>query len=194
LDEIIRQQLQKKREALLQTIRVQQYAEQHILRPLSLYQHLQETYPACTLKYLAANMDVDFDAFCEAVKQVLPPEQKNLAEAIINSKQLPAQEELELNFPSQRELRYSPSHSPQLYEENAALALETAIEGLKIAEQPVLLFYNVYTPVLQINLTIARKEADQIFEPHNDVTLLALDNSWLIFRSLEDEWYWLHKN
>lgn len=63
------------------------------------------------------------------------------------------------------------------------------ITELKLSNQAVYLFYVRMSPVIKINLyDLVNMKTESFLPDLEDVAIMALDGSWLIFKSLEGEW------
>jgi hypothetical protein len=98
-------------------------------------------------------------------------------------------------FPSSLLLRYMPALTTHVaWETDSALMLSQAAKTLTIpSEEEVYFFYTRFTPVLRLPFSsIGLLREEEIMNPE-DLCIMALDGSWLIFRSLENEWTWGYK-
>ncbi len=96
------------------------------------------------------------------------------------------------HYPSVRLLRYLPALTHQMkYRDQVSVILDLATKTLDIKpEEEVYLFFNQYSPVLILPFSSIRSlPLDDMMEMQ-DMSIMALDYSWLIFRSLEYEWTW----
>jgi hypothetical protein len=58
-----------------------------------------------------------------------------------------------------------------------------------LSSQPIYLFFVRMSPVIKIDLLdLASIATNDIIPDHEDTAIMALDGSWLIFKSLEQEW------
>ncbi len=95
-------------------------------------------------------------------------------------------------FPGILALRYMPSlthHVP--YETYTKTILAQAATTLNIpADEEVYFFYTRFTPVIRLPFSsIGLLQEEEIMIPEN-LCIMPIDCSWLIFRSLEYEWTW----
>jgi len=111
---------------------------------------------------------------------------------LIQSPVLPAHQKMEKIFPSRQKLRYLPGKGPLKSESEPAKMIENALEELSISlDEECMICYSIYTPVITMPVREVLKCCATLFEPPENVAVLAKNYSWLIFRSLEEEWIWL---
>lgn len=99
-------------------------------------------------------------------------------------------EMLYLKYPSILPLRYLPASSTIIHEKgNLKIILKAIIDENELKNQVIFLFYVRMSPVIKINLTdLLQLNLEEILPEHEDVAVMAIDGSWLIFKSLEGEW------
>ncbi len=99
-------------------------------------------------------------------------------------------EMLYLKYPSTLQLRYLPASSTIIKEEyDLKKILKAIIDENNLKSQVIFLFYVRMSPVIKINLTdLLQLNLEEILPEHEDVAVMAIDGSWLIFKSLEGEW------
>ncbi|WP_439504685.1 hypothetical protein [Sediminibacterium sp.] len=99
-------------------------------------------------------------------------------------------EMLYLKYPSTLQLRYLPASSTIIKEEyDLKKILKAIIDENNLKSQLIFLFYVRMSPVIKINLTdLLQLNLEEILPEHEDVAVMAIDGSWLIFKSLEGEW------
>ncbi len=99
-------------------------------------------------------------------------------------------EMLYLKYPSILPLRYLPANSTVIREEaNLKIHLKAIVDTNELKNQVIFLFYVRMSPVIKINLTdLLQLNLEEILPEHEDVAVMAIDGSWLIFKSLEGEW------
>lgn len=80
-------------------------------------------------------------------------------------------------------------------ERDTSLMVAKAVQILKIpAREEVYFFYTRFPPVLRLPFSsVGLLKEDEIMTPE-DLCIMPIDSSWLIFRSLENEWTWGVKN
>lgn len=190
-----RNNIREKRSQLQELTKIRAYCDQHLNPWLQIYDQLLENQVQPTILYLAANLESDPALFLKAVEEQLNAHQKHLLERVITEDKLPVHQQLEEEYPSQQMLRYMPvnGEGELIYEEHPHSALQQAIRELGIENQHCMVFYPVYTPVMEMTLNEVLSTSAIIFEPMTDVCVVAKDFSWLIFRSLESDWAWLKK-
>jgi len=95
-------------------------------------------------------------------------------------------------FPGHLPLRYMPALPHHIsYETDGAAVFAKAAATLHIsAETEVYFFYTRFTPVIRLPFSsIGLLREEEIMVPE-DICVMPVDFSWLIFRSLEYEWTW----
>lgn len=99
-------------------------------------------------------------------------------------------EMLYLKYPSTLQLRYLPTSSTTIKEEyDLKKIIKAIIDENNLKSQVIFLFYVRMSPVIKINLTdLLQLNLEEILPEHEDVAVMAIDGSWLIFKSLEGEW------
>ena len=99
-------------------------------------------------------------------------------------------EMLYLKYPSTLQLRYLPASSTTIKEEyDLKKIIKAIIDENNLKSQVIFLFYVRMSPVIKINLTdLLQLNLEEILPEHEDVAVMAIDGSWLIFKSLEGEW------
>ncbi len=99
-------------------------------------------------------------------------------------------EMLYLKYPSTLQLRYLPASSTIIKEEyDLKKIIKAIIDENNLKSQVIFLFYVRMSPVIKINLTdLLQLNLEEILPEHEDVAVMAIDGSWLIFKSLEGEW------
>lgn len=94
------------------------------------------------------------------------------------------------NYPSILPLRYLPNLEkwPTNISDNGA-TLKEIIAKLNLSSQPIYLFFVRMSPVIKMDLfDLASIASNDIMPDHEDTTIMAIDGSWVIFKSLEQEW------
>jgi hypothetical protein len=112
--------------------------------------------------------------------------------AIITPDSYLVHSKMEELYPSQLQIRYLPSLPHHMkYEYDVAQMLAQAAKTLAINEEDeVYIFYTRFTPVIRLPFSlISLLHEQEIMVPEN-LCIMPLDYSWLIFRSLEYEWTW----
>lgn len=99
-------------------------------------------------------------------------------------------------YPSLLPLRYLPSFEIIQTEVYDSVTILKAIIGKnRLNNQAVFLFYVRMSPVIKMELfDILASETQEILPEHEDVVIMALDGSWLIYKSLEQEWLFEKSN
>lgn len=99
-------------------------------------------------------------------------------------------------YPSSLSMRYMPALPfHEAFKRDTAYMLARAADNLAITgNDEVYLFYTRFSPVLRLPFSsIGLLKEEEIMTPE-DLCIMPIDGSWLIFRSLENEWVWGHKN
>ncbi len=159
----------------------------HLTPWLRIYDEIVHAGIQPDVKYLAAAFDHDPELVLQAVEEQLNASQNHLLEKIIQEKSLPVHGKLDDYYPTVNPIRYL-LDGKSFISEDVLPPLKKCIEDLQITETGCMVLYPVYTPVMELEFSDILTAYDQIFEPMTDVCLIALDYSWIIFRSLEDEW------
>lgn len=94
------------------------------------------------------------------------------------------------NYPSSLLLRYLPKLGkwPTNCSDNGA-TLKEIMAKLNLSNQPIYLFFVRMSPVVKMELfDLASIVSNDIIPDHEDTAIMAIDGSWVIFKSLEQEW------
>lgn len=94
------------------------------------------------------------------------------------------------NYPSSLPLRYLPRLEKWLTNrsDNGATFKEI-LAKLNLSNQTIYLFFVRMSPVIKMDLfDLALIASNDILPDHEDMAIMAIDGSWLIFKSLEQEW------
>lgn len=94
------------------------------------------------------------------------------------------------NYPSSLPLRYLPKLEkwPTNCSDNGATLKEITAK-LNLSNQPIYLFFVRMSPVVKMELyDLASIASNDIMPYHEDTAIMAIDGSWVIFKSLEQEW------
>jgi hypothetical protein len=99
-------------------------------------------------------------------------------------------------YPSTLPLRYLPSSEiVQTETSDTTTILKTMINENGLNNQDVYLFYIRMSPVIKMELyDIFALSTQEILPDHEDVAIMALDGSWLIYKSIEQEWLFEKSN
>ncbi|MBT9483934.1 hypothetical protein [Sediminibacterium sp.] len=98
------------------------------------------------------------------------------------------------NYPSSLPLRYLPKLEkwPINSSDNGA-TLKEIIAKLNMSNQPIYLFFVRMSPVIKMDLfDLALIASNDIMPDQEDTAIMAIDGSWVIFKSLEQEWVFGH--
>jgi len=98
------------------------------------------------------------------------------------------------NYPSSLPLRYLPKLEkwPINCSDNGETLKEITAK-LNLSNQPIYLFFVRMSPVIKMDLfDLASIASNDIMPDHEDTAIMAIDGSWVIFKSLEQEWVFGH--
>lgn len=143
-----------------------------------------------SLEYLEVVMQQQYDFWIEKLNQD-PWSSFSFSESVIQiGDKYWVHEMLYLNYPSILPLRYLPENSTVIQEEaNLKIHLKTIIDANELKNQVIFLFYVRMSPVIKINLTdLLQLNLEEILPEQEDVAIMAVNGSWLIFKSMEGEW------
>ncbi|MFY8025635.1 MAG: hypothetical protein ACOVNO_09810 [Sediminibacterium sp.] len=143
-----------------------------------------------SLEYLEVVMQQQYDFWIEKLNQD-PWSSFSFSESVIQiGDKYWVHEMLYLNYPSILPLRYLPENSTVIQEEaNLKIHLKAIIDANELKNQVIFLFYVRMSPVIKINLTdLLQLNLEEILPEQEDVAIMAVNGSWLIFKSMEGEW------
>jgi len=189
MDQSRRNILKKKRERNLKKQKISAYCSCHLIPWLEIYRSLNSKKAEFRLEYLAASLDEPVDLFEETLISILPESEHGLIVGLLQAPVLPVHQRMETAFPSRQKLRYLPGKGPLKSESEPAKMIENALEELSISlDEECMICYSIYTPVITMPVREVLKCCATLFEPPENVAVLADDYSWIIFRSQEEEW------
>jgi len=142
------------------------------------------------LEYLDVISQNQYDYWLEKLK--LEPWSKfSFSETVIQKgNSYWVHEMLYSKYPSVLPLRYLPALEKFSSRSKSSLEILKEISAqLMLDNQAAFLFYIRMSPVIKINLfdLVGFNFEDMVLE-HEDMAIMAIDASWLIFKSLEGEW------
>lgn len=143
-----------------------------------------------SLEYLEVVMQQQYDIWIEKLNQD-PWSSFSFSESVIQiGDKYWVHEMLYLNYPSILPLRYLPANSTVIREEaNLKIHLKAIVDTNELKNQVIFLFYVRMSPVIKINLyDLLILNLQEILLEQEDVAIMAVDASWLIFKSMEGEW------
>lgn len=143
-----------------------------------------------SLEYLEVVMQQQYDIWIEKLNQD-PWSGFSFSESVIQiGDKYWVHEMLYLKYPSILPLRYLPANSTVIREEaNLKIHLKAIVDTNELKNQVIFLFYVRMSPVIKINLTdLLQLNLEEILPEQEDVAIMAVDGSWLIFKSMEGEW------
>lgn len=187
-----RSELEEKKACLQELLKIRSYCNTHLKPWLRLYDELVDSGIQPNIKYLASTFDHDPKLFLQAIEEQVGDSRKQLLEKVIQEESLPVHRQLEEKYPTINPIRYLPDGN-SFISEDILPVLKNCLDDLQVTDKSCMILYPIYSPVLEIKITDLLSVYDQIFEPMTDVCLIALDYSWIIFRSLEDEWVCVRK-
>lgn len=94
------------------------------------------------------------------------------------------------NYPSSLPLRYLPKLEkwPTNSSDNGA-TLKEIMAKLNLSNQPIYLFFVRMSPVIKMDMfDLVSIASNDIMPDQEDTAIMAIDGSWVIFKSLEQEW------
>lgn len=94
------------------------------------------------------------------------------------------------NYPSSLPLRYLPKLEKwQTNSSDNGATLKEITAKLNLSNQPIYLFFVRMSPVIKMKLfDLTSIASNDIMPDHEDTAIMAIDGSWVIFKSLEQEW------
>jgi len=195
MDQSRRNILKKKRERNLKKQKISAYCSCHLIPWLEIYRSLNSKKAEFRLEYLAASLDEPVDLFEETLISILPESEHGLIVGLLQAPVLPVHQRMETAFPSRQKLRYLPGKAPLKKSKcKTGRMVENALQELRISpDENCLICYSLYSPVITMTVGEMLRCSTTLFEPPENVAVLADDYSWIIFRSLEEEWIWLNK-
>ena len=170
------------------------YCRAHLIPWMEIYRSLINLKAEFCFEYLAATLDQPADLFEETLTSILPDSEQGLIAGLIDSPVLPVHQKMEQMFPSRQKLRYVPGDTPLIKESDTAKMVEKALEELSIPpDQECMICYSLYTPVITMTCTEVLKCCSTLFDPPENVAVIAKNYSWIIFRNLEEKWIWFNR-
>ena len=105
-------------------------------------------------------------------------------------------DEILTRYPGHNPLRYFPklSFTPDLYSTTDQQVLTEAFQKLGLKDGPVYVFFMRLQPVLVLRFSdLVTLVGKGLFDLIEDICITPANYNWLIFRSLEEEWQFGHK-
>jgi hypothetical protein len=194
MDESRRNILKKKRERDQKKQEISSYCNQHLIPWLEIYRSLNRKNAEFQLEYLAASLDEPMDLFEETLISILPESERGLVDGLLQAPVLPVHQKMEQAFPSRQKLRYLPGKAALKRDPDVSKMVDRALGELSIsADEECMICYSIYTPVVTMRVSEMLRCSTTLFEPPENVAVLAKNYNWIIFRSLEEEWIWQKK-
>lgn len=157
---------------------------------LEIAQSLKNANCVWELEYLDVISENQYEYWIEKLKQE-PWSSFSFPETVIKKgNSYWVHEMLYSKYPSVLPLRYLPVLEQFSAGSKQHLDIFKAINAqLMLGNQSVFLFSIRMSPVIKINLfDLVGLKFEDIILAHEDIAIMAIDGSWLIFKSLEGEW------
>lgn len=184
--------LSAKRSTLQNQLKIKEQVSVYLAPWLPSYQYILEHNLSCQIEYLNCVSSSVYDFWKDALHQEPLAAFNFSPDHIRKDMYLYIHEKLAEKFPGIYPLRYMPDlpYKINYHESNPEVILPKAMRSLGISNQPVYFFYNRFSPVLRMMSNDVVELSALLMEIPEDTCILATDFSWLIFRSLENEWRW----
>ncbi|PKD44085.1 hypothetical protein [Rhodohalobacter barkolensis] len=190
-----RRELEKRREKKQKLQKISDYCKQHVIPWLEIYRELKRNKASFKLEYLASSLDQPLDFLEETLITLLNNEEADLISGIISTSELPVHHSMEKYFPSRQQLRYVPGNTSVTFGSDSIKMVQKAVKELRISKEELcFVCYPIFTPVIFMSVGEMVKQCSVLFEPQESVAILSKDYTWIIFKSLEDEWIWIRRN
>lgn len=190
MNEQEKQKLLLKKQQILDKIAIEKQSSFLATWWLEIANSIKEAGLNWSLEYLEVVMQQQYDFWIEKLIQN-PWSIFSFSESVIQiGDKYWVHEMLYLNYPSILPLRYLPANSTVIQEDaNLKIHLKAIIDANELKNQVIFLFYVRMSPVIKINLTdLLQLNLEEILPEQEDVAIMAVDGSWLIFKSMEGEW------
>lgn len=190
MNEQEKQKLLLKKQQILDKIAIEKQSSYLATWWIEVANSIKEAGLNWSLEYLEVVMQQQYDFWIEKLNQD-PWSSFSFSESVIQiGDKYWVHEMLYLNYPSILPLRYLPENSTVIQEEaNLKIHLKAIIDANELKNQVIFLFYVRMSPVIKINLTdLLQLNLEEILPEQEDVAIMAVDGSWLIFKSMEGEW------
>ncbi|MFO7798838.1 hypothetical protein [Rhodohalobacter sp.] len=190
-----RRVLEKRREKNQKLHKISEYCEQHVIPWLDIYGELKRNKASFKLEYLASSLDEPLELLEETLISLLNDEEADLISGLISTSELPVHHNMEKYFPSRQQLRYVPGNTSVSFGSDTIKMIQNAVTELQISmEEVCFVCYPIYTPVISISVGELVEQCSLLFELQESIAILSKDYTWIIFKSLEDEWIWIRRN
>ncbi len=151
---------------------------------------IKETQIEWSLEYLAEVNQNQYDFWIEKLK-LAPWKDFSFPDTVIHKGDSFWVHELFYSkYPSSLPLRYLPKLEKwQTKSSDNGATLKEIIAKLNLRNQSIYLFFVRMSPVIKMKLfDLASIASNDNLPDHEDVAIMSMDGSWLIFKSLEQEW------
>lgn len=179
-----------KKERLFNKIAVDKQSSFLVTWWLAIAQSLKDGNCVWELEYLDVIADSQYDFWIEKLNQD-PWSSFSFSRSVIQiGDKYWVHDMLYLKYPSVLPLRYLPDLEKFCSKSNDYIGVLKEITArLVLNNQAVFLFYIRMSPVIKINLyDLLILNLEAILPAEEDVAIMAIDGSWLIFKSMEGEW------
>jgi hypothetical protein len=190
-----RNELEKRRERNQKLEKISEYCKQHVIPWLDIYSELKRNGAIFKLEYLASSLDQPLDLLEKSLIVLLNEEEADLISGLISTSELPVHQKMEEYFPSRQQLRYVPGNASVTFGSDPIKMVQDAVKELQISKEELcFVCYPIFTPVISMSAAEMMEQCSVLFEPQESVAILSKDYTWIIFKSLEDEWTWMRRN
>lgn len=181
---------EQKKQALRNKLTVEQQSTFLITWWLEIANSIKNAGAKWSLAYLEVVNQDQHDYWVEKLTQDPWTSFSFPADVICNGDSYWVHEMLYSRYPSSLPLRYLPSIEIfKSKEVDTSRILKTIIDQNGLSNQVIFLLYVRMSPVIKMDLyDILTLDAAAILPELEDAAIIALDGSWLIFKSLEQEW------
>lgn len=190
-----RRELEKRREKNQKLQKISEYCKQHVIPWLDIYRELKRNKAIFQLEYLVSSLDQPLDFLEETLITLLNEEESDLISGLISTSELPVHHKMEKCFPSRQQLRYVPGNTSLSFGSDSIKMVQNAVKELQVSKEEVcFICYPIFTPVISMSVVEMMEQCSVVFNPQESVAILSKDYTWIIFKSLEDEWIWKRRN
>lgn len=181
-----------KKEQLKARLNVKETAKQLAVWWLPVLEVLHEANTIWSLEYFVCAEDFQYGFWLDEIG-LEPWNQFPVPKMVIKkTNDFYVHDSIVATFPNTHPLRYVPD-LPKFNkgaDETGQSVLKRIIHEVSLDDAEVYFVYLRFAPVLKLQLKDIVQLADtELFLPMEDVGIVAKDYSWMLFRTLEDEWY-----
>lgn len=187
----IKKRLEEKKEDLRNRLQVRDACILLEKYWLPAYVFLLQAGTSVSLKYLVCARETEKEIWLSEIQKEPWVHWKIRSEHIRTGNDFSVHEQLYTHYPGVLPLRYLPDLKTYLPVAGATHGeILTALKMLLQLDNPMVwVFYTRFTPVMSIPFQeLIDTGNSEWMLPLEDICILAEDSSWLIFRSMEDEW------